>query len=201
MAGDSLVREQFNGLGSYLEDNFEAKRIHADSFWWRRPDGIDVHVEFIWFYTFFDIARAFWYNSERRASPSGFNDSLDAQLLVTNVNAVWQLWFDSDCAIERRLQQFVHAMRALPKPQQRIFISGVYPHGMRQSYVFPPRMERLNTLAQRLLGSVGFRTLDAYNTSKLAGNVSVDGMHLRGPAAPVLTRMLIGMLCGSGGQK
>ncbi|CAK0823624.1 unnamed protein product [Prorocentrum cordatum] len=122
MAGDSLVREQFNGLGSYLEDNFEAKRIHADSFWWRRPDGIDVHVEFIWFYTFFDIARAFWYNSERRASPSGFNDSLDAQLLVTNVNAVWQLWFDSDCAIERRLQQFVHAMRALPKPQQRIFI-------------------------------------------------------------------------------
>ncbi|CAK0877303.1 unnamed protein product [Prorocentrum cordatum] len=53
MTGDSLIREQFNGLRSYVEENFEVKKVSNAHFWWRRPDGVDVSVEFIDFFSFF----------------------------------------------------------------------------------------------------------------------------------------------------
>ncbi|CAK0877302.1 unnamed protein product [Prorocentrum cordatum] len=65
MTGDSLIREQFNGLRSYVEENFEVKKVSNAHFWWRRPDGVDVSVEFIDFFSFFREISMLQYGGRR----------------------------------------------------------------------------------------------------------------------------------------
>merc|ERR1712217_870719 len=174
-------------------------KVQEEAFHWKRPDGTSVEFKFVDFFLYF-------HRITRPALLGGFfnfHDEVNAQILVTNLNAQWLLWFYSECQFEEHIQRFASNLRPVGNPhwhltadtQERIFFSGVFPHSLRQSYVSPPRMERFNAVAERILQPLGFRTLDAYNTSKLVGNLSHDGLHLNGPAATALARILLAMFC------
>lgn len=178
-SGDSLLREQFMNLQGYISgpDQLRDER----EFDWLRPDGVPVHVT---------------YNGYM--SPDSFESG--KQVFVSNMQAQWLAWKKSTAEIEEDVSQLAQHVAAQDGSandvrQDRLFFAAVYPHSMRQSYITPPRMARLNAAVDRLLGPVGFRVLDVYNASRLAGNQSYDGMHLGDGTAHQMGRILLGMIC------
>lgn len=181
LAGDSLCREQFIELMEIREPNSPKNemKIHHGQFQWLRPDGVNTTI--------------------RLGGLPGFRlqsaiEEIRADVFVTNLEAHWLMWFESRVRVGVLLHELSGALLEAPQNHKRIYLSGVYPHSMRQSYIFPSRMEYLNKKAEEILGPKGFRVLDVYNMSRLQGNLSYDGMHL-GLGASAVTPVLLSMIC------
>ena len=184
LAGDSLMQEQFVGIQHLIGNGTNNTKNKIEGRYGEitatRPDGVTVRVKLV------------------SGAPRGLNFAEIAKddVFISNLNAQHVIWHDTMATVESEIRKVAEGFRTHPSKQTRILFSGVYPHSLRQSYIFPSRMERHNEVAERSLTPFGFRTLDAYNVTKLVGNLTQDGMHLYENAFVALTPLLVTMICG-----
>merc|ERR1719327_1555448 len=62
---------------------------------------------------------------------------INAQVLLTNLDAQFMNWQDSDDRLEEKLRNFRSGFRFANSTQQRIFLSSAFPHSLYLQYLNP----------------------------------------------------------------
>merc|ERR1712232_213179 len=133
LVGDSLIRELYNAL----ERRFGGKRVASlaqlssstdqtlltdlsepkREFSLMRPDGIPVTIKY--------------------RKDVNFTELAEEDVVVANLAAQHLMWTAYRRDAKTTLSSTAEAFQAMHRSQQRIFYAGIYPHSLRQSYIFP----------------------------------------------------------------